>query len=110
MGKKYKSLILLLFFYTQVFIWGIKVIEKKIMNILNFVILFALMITVIIAQGQNQLNETGELTDETEYWALLVAVAEYADNPNQNLLLMFCLVNAVFYEHFFVVLQQEEVL
>jgi hypothetical protein len=40
---------------------------------------------MIVIQVENQIIVNSEPGDETEYWALLVAVTEYADNPDQNL-------------------------
>ena len=58
------------------------------LKIIYLAIFFILLITVITIQGKNQINQSMESSYETEYWALLVAVAEYADNPDQDRPLM----------------------
>ena len=62
--------------------------KKNVLNILYFAVIFTLIFSVMTIQGQNQADSNVETTNETEYWALLVAVAEYADDPNQNRPLM----------------------
>jgi len=53
------------------------------MNIYFLLTIITLLLSSISLQGEKQTD-----ANDTEFWALLVAVAEYADNPNENRPLM----------------------